>query len=106
MGFDCPPDEPSNRSRNASPGNVVLELEYLAQFDTTALLPSTGFASYAPGDAGSCMRLHEAGREVGMGVWKRARVFNWELMFWISSLILAFMAGGALLAYQSFMRAR
>ena len=41
-----------------------------------------------------------------MGVWKRARVFNWELMFWISSLILAFMAEGALLAYQSFMRAR
>jgi hypothetical protein len=41
-----------------------------------------------------------------MGVWKRARVFNWELMFWITSLILAFMAVGALLAYQSFMRAR
>jgi hypothetical protein len=41
-----------------------------------------------------------------MGVWKRARVFNWELMFWISSLILAFMAIGALLAYQSFMHAR
>jgi hypothetical protein len=41
-----------------------------------------------------------------MGVWKRARVFNWELMFWISSLILAFAAIGALLVYQSYMRAR
>jgi hypothetical protein len=41
-----------------------------------------------------------------MGVWKRARVFNWELTFWISSLILAFMATGALLVYQSYMRAR
>jgi len=41
-----------------------------------------------------------------MGVWKRERVFNWELMFWISSLILAFMAIGALLAYLSFIRAR
>jgi hypothetical protein len=41
-----------------------------------------------------------------MGAWKRARVFNWELMFWISSLILAFLAIGALLAYQSFLRAR
>ena len=41
-----------------------------------------------------------------MGVWKRARVLNWELLFWISSLILVFMAGGALLAYQNFIRAR
>jgi hypothetical protein len=41
-----------------------------------------------------------------MGVWKRARVFNWELTFWISFLILGFMAIGALLAYQSFIRAR
>ncbi len=41
-----------------------------------------------------------------MGVWKRARVFNWELMFWISSLILAFMVMAALLAYQSFKSAR
>jgi hypothetical protein len=41
-----------------------------------------------------------------MGVWKRARVFNWELMFWISSLILAILAVGALLAYQGFIRAR
>jgi hypothetical protein len=41
-----------------------------------------------------------------MGVWKRARVFNWELMFWISSLVLAFMGVGAMLAYQSFLRAR
>ena len=41
-----------------------------------------------------------------MGVWKRTRVFNWELTFWISSLILAFMAIGALLAYQSYIRAR
>jgi len=40
-----------------------------------------------------------------MGVWKRARVFNWELAFWISSLILAFMAMGALLAYRSFLQA-
>ncbi len=30
-----------------------------------------------------------------MGSWKRARVFNWELMFGISSLIFAFMAAGA-----------
>jgi hypothetical protein len=41
-----------------------------------------------------------------MGVWKRARVFNWELMFWISSLIFVFLAIGALLAYQSFIRGR
>jgi len=41
-----------------------------------------------------------------MGVWKRARVFNWELMFWISSLTLAILTTGALLAYQSFIRAR
>jgi hypothetical protein len=41
-----------------------------------------------------------------MGLWKRARVFNWELMFWISSLILAFMALGAVLVYQTYMRAR
>jgi len=41
-----------------------------------------------------------------MGVWKRDRVVNWELMFWISSLILAFLAMGALLAYQSFILAR
>jgi len=41
-----------------------------------------------------------------MGGWKRARVFNWELMFGISSLVLAFMAVGALLIYASFMRAR
>jgi hypothetical protein len=41
-----------------------------------------------------------------MGVWKRARVFNWELLFWISSLFLALIALGALLAYQSFMRAQ
>jgi hypothetical protein len=27
--------------------------------------------------------LHEAGREVTMGVWKGTRVFNWDLMFWI-----------------------
>jgi hypothetical protein len=40
-----------------------------------------------------------------MGVWKRARVFNWELMFWITSLFLALMALGALLAYQSFLHA-
>jgi hypothetical protein len=41
-----------------------------------------------------------------MGDWKRAHVFNWELMFGISSLILAFMAVGALLVYASFIRAR
>ena len=41
-----------------------------------------------------------------MGLWKRASVFNWELMFWISSLILAFMAIGAVLVYQTYMRAR
>jgi hypothetical protein len=41
-----------------------------------------------------------------MGSWKRARGFNWELMFGISSLIFAFMAAGALLIYESFMRAR
>jgi hypothetical protein len=40
-----------------------------------------------------------------MGVWKRARVFNWELAFWIFSLVLAFMAMGALLAYHSFLHA-
>jgi len=41
-----------------------------------------------------------------MGEWKRVRVFNWELMFGISSLILASMAGGALLIYSNLMRAR
>jgi hypothetical protein len=76
------------------------------KIDTTAPLPSTEVASYAPGEVPNCKRLHEAGREVRMGGWKRARVFNWELMFGISSLILAFMAVGALLVYESFMRAR
>jgi hypothetical protein len=38
--------------------------------------------------------------------WKRAHVFNWELMFTISSLILGFMAIGVLLIYESFIRAR
>ncbi len=33
--------------------------------------------------------------------WKRAHVFNWELMFGISFLILGFMAVGALLIYES-----
>ena len=41
-----------------------------------------------------------------MGVWKRARVFNWELMFGISFLVLAFVAMGTLLAYHSFLHAR
>ena len=40
-----------------------------------------------------------------MGVWKRARVFNWELVFWISALISAFITLGALLAYHSFVLA-
>jgi hypothetical protein len=38
--------------------------------------------------------------------WKRARVFNWELMFKISSLVLGFMALGALLIYESFIQAQ
>jgi len=50
-------------------------------------------------------RRHEEGREVRMGVWKRARVFNWELVFWISALISAFITLGALLAYHSFVLA-
>ena len=37
-----------------------------------------------------------------MGVWKRARVFNWELAFWISALVLTFITIGALLTYQSY----
>ena len=41
-----------------------------------------------------------------MGVWKRVRVFNWELMFGVSFLVLAFAAMGALLAYHSFVHAR
>jgi hypothetical protein len=41
-----------------------------------------------------------------MGGWRRARVFNWELMFWISCLILAIFAIGALLTYHSFLLAR
>jgi hypothetical protein len=41
-----------------------------------------------------------------MGVWKGTRVFNWDLMFWISSLILAFTAIGAFLTYYSFLSAR
>jgi hypothetical protein len=41
-----------------------------------------------------------------MSGWKRARVFDWELMLKISSLILGFMAVGALLIYESFIRAR
>jgi len=50
--------------------------------------------------------LHEAGREVTMGAWKGTRVFNWDLMFWIFSLILAFVGLGVFLAYQSFLSAR
>lgn len=42
-----------------------------------------------------------------MGGWKRrAHAFNWELTFKISSLILGFMAVGALLIYESFVQAR
>jgi hypothetical protein len=41
-----------------------------------------------------------------MGVWKRATAFNWELVFWISCLILAFLTIGALLAYRGFLLAR
>jgi hypothetical protein len=37
--------------------------------------------------------------------WKRTHVFSWELMFKISSLILAFMAVGALQVYESFLDA-
>jgi len=44
--------------------------------------------------------------EVSMGVWKRAPAFNWELMFWISCLIMAFLGTGALLAYRGFLSAR
>jgi len=40
-----------------------------------------------------------------MGVWKRERVFNWELLFGISALTLAFIAMGALLAYHGFVSA-
>jgi len=40
-----------------------------------------------------------------MGVWKRERVFNWELMFGISGLVLAFMVMGALLTYHGFVSA-
>ena len=82
---------------------MVIELSYYPKIDTTAPLPSTGLASYAPG---GLPKLQKTGREVRMGSWKRARVFNWELMFGISSLIFAFMAAGALLIYESLMRAR
>lgn len=41
-----------------------------------------------------------------MGEWKRARVYNWELMFGISFLVLGFVAMGALLAYHGFVHAR
>ena len=41
-----------------------------------------------------------------MGAWKRARVFNWDLVVWISCLVLAFFAVAALAAYQSFLSAR
>jgi hypothetical protein len=34
------------------------------------------------------------------------RVFNWELIFWISSVTLAFLAIGAMATYVSFVRAR
>jgi len=40
-----------------------------------------------------------------MGAWKRQRVFNWELVFGIFGLVLAFVAMGALLAYQGFISA-
>jgi hypothetical protein len=54
----------------------------------------------------NCKTLHDAGREIRMRRWKRAQVFNWELMFKISSLILGFMALGALLIYESFIQAQ
>lgn len=40
-----------------------------------------------------------------MGVWKRDRVYNWELMFGVSFLVLGFVTMGALLAYHSFLHA-
>jgi hypothetical protein len=40
-----------------------------------------------------------------MGVWKRERVFKWELVVGICGLVLAFMVMGALLAYQGFLSA-
>jgi len=70
---------------------VVLKLEYLPNLKRQLHCPSSG---------------KDYMREVGMGVWKRTRVFNWELIFWISSLIFAFMALAALLAYQSFVRSQ
>jgi hypothetical protein len=45
-------------------------------------------------------------RGIRMRRWKRAHAFNWELMFKISSLILGFMALGALLIYESFIQAQ
>jgi len=54
----------------------------------------------------NCKRLRDAGREIRMRRWKRAHAFNWELMFKISSLILGFMALGALLIYESFIQAQ
>src|SRR5882672_214865 len=54
----------------------------------------------------NCKRLHDDGREIGMRRWKRAHAFNWDLMLKISSLILGFMALGALLIYESFIQAQ
>jgi hypothetical protein len=77
------------------------------KIDTTALLPSTRVASYpshgVPELQKECMMLE---RGIRMRRWKRAHAFNWELMFKISSLILGFMALGALLIYESFIQAQ
>ena len=37
-----------------------------------------------------------------MGVWKRERVFNWELLAGIFALVLAFLTAGALLTYHGY----
>jgi len=88
---------------NANSRTVVIELAYHPRFETTAPLPFVASPHRLQGAGPELQRRHEAGkRGLGMGVWKRARVFNWELAFWISALVLAFITIGALLTYQSY----
>jgi hypothetical protein len=86
-----------------SPGTGVPPSIY-----TTVPLPTTRVASYPPRDVPDLQKHYVSRRkgEVSMGVWKRATAFHWELVFWISCLILAFLTIGALLAYRGFLLAR
>jgi len=92
-------------SRSLVLRNLVIELRYHSHFETTALLLGIDATSYAAGNLPEPRKTACGGKGVGMGVWKRQRAFNWELVFGISGLVLAFMVMGALLTYQNFVSA-